>query len=236
MCLHKCCNMFSIHSAKLNDNIHCVLLCVSDMSERVGNTCNVLCSGTYLPTVNSTVDTDRQVQPSTAPEACWTMQPVLLRGSNTLKGIKTEPVTDINFTKYQSVAVTDSIDDMKSGLGNGSDVWNCGNNDLEAGYAKKRESKSHTDSSDLKIDKCEPTTDMGSLVVVKIEPVTDPDTKTNIKCGPVTDADTATTIQPVDDPAVIKTDTADVSMEPLPPREGHERLPSEPQPADKEVS
>ena len=143
---------------------------------------------------------------------------------------------DINFTKNQSVANTDPVGNIKSEFGNTTDVLNCTNKHSDADSPKKTQAKSQIDSSALRTDNlCEPTTDMGTWVVVKIEPVTDTDIRTNVKCGPVTDADTDTTIQPVDDPAVSKTDTA-VSMEPLPPREGQERLPSEPQPADKEVS
>ena len=68
--------------------------------------------------------------------------------------------------------------------------------------------------------------------VVESEGVTE--TTTIIKREPITDSDSAPTIQPVDDPAVIKTDTA-VSLDSWSPREGQERLPSPPQPAHRQV-
>ena len=68
--------------------------------------------------------------------------------------------------------------------------------------------------------------------VVESEGVTE--TTTVIKREPITDSNSAPTIQPVDDPAVSKTDTA-VSLEPWSPREGQERLPSQPQPTDRQV-
>ena len=108
------------------------------------------------------------------------------------------------------------------------------------------------------IVKSETDSDTDTQGIVKSGTDTDTDTWTNIGSEAVTDSNTGTAIesdtdtytwtvverdtvrsdtciQPVDDPAVSKTDTA-VSMEPLPPKEGQERLPSEPQPADKEVS
>ena len=187
-------------------------------------------------TANTTVDTDRQVQPPTALEECQTMQPVLLRDSTTVRGIKAEPVTltDTDTSDKQSCTDSDLLESVKRESMDDTDIFKSMNSksDTDIDTSKNTHSKSLTDTGSFK---CEPVTDLDTWLVIKTEPITDIDTRTNSRAGPATDTSTATTIQPVDDPAVSKTDTA-VSMEPLPPREGQERLPSEPQPADKEVS
>ena len=191
---------------------------------------------TQSSTANTTVDTDRQVQPPTALEECQTMQPVLLRDSNTFRGIKAEPVTltDNDTSDKQSFTDSDLLEWVKREFVGDTDILKGMNSDpyTDVVTSKNTHSKSLPDTGSFK---CEPVTDLDTLTVIETEPITDTDTRTNNRAGPATDTSTATTIQPVDDPAVSKTDTA-VSMEPLPPREGQERLPSEPQPADKEVS
>ena len=248
---------------------------------------------TQPSTANTTVDTDRQVQPPTALEACQTMQPALLRDSTTLRGIKAEPVTFMNtdFAQSPSDADTDPAGTTNGEVGISTDSLKSVDNDSDLGMDIPKTTQSVTGPSLSKTVKSEPMADTDTGVVVKFEPetdfdtwahiqrepitdiymwtkvksepITDPDTWRNIKSEPATDpdtwrniksepdtgtgllthiksepdsdTDTPTIIPPVGDPAVSKTDTA-VSMEPLPPREGQERLPSEPQPADKEVS
>ena len=162
----------------------------------------------------------------------------------TCSDIKSEPVTDcVTCSDIKSEPVTDCVtcSDIKSEPV--TDCVTCSDiiGDCDAGTNVKSEPDTDTktvttiqpvdDPAVSKTDvKSECTLDAETQI--KSEAVTCSDT--NTKSEPVTDTDTATTIQPVDDPAVSKTDTA-VSMEPLPPREGQERLPSEPQPADKEV-
>ena len=257
---------------------HCGKWHVSDTTgEWVGNMQGV--PGTQSSTASTAMDTDRQVQPLTAPEACQTMQPVLLRDSTMPNGIKAEPVSfiDAGATKCWSVTDTGPSNSTAREPACGADVLlnRCNNLTADTGCPKNTASNSLTDTNVLQTVKCEPITSADTWTVIKFEPLpdtdscaeneivtdkdtwatiksepfTDADRWTNIKSEPVSDSDTwssskteadtdtntATTIQPMDDPAVVKTDTA-VSMESLPPREGQERLPSEPQPADKEVS
>ena len=191
---------------------------------------------TQSSTVNTTVDTDRQVQPPTALEACQTMRPVLLRDSTTLRGIKAEPVTltDTDISDKQSFTDSDLLEWVKREFVGDTDILKGMNSDpyTDVVTSKNTHSKSLPDTGSFM---CEPVTDLDTRTVIENEPITDTDTGTNSRGRPATDTSTATTIQPVDDPDVSKTDTA-VSMEPLPPREGQERLPSDLQPADKEVS
>ena len=150
--------------------------------------------------------------------------------------IKAEPVTftDTDTSEKQSFTDSGLLDGVKREFVDDTDIFKSMNSDsgIDIDTSKNINFKSLTDTGSFK---CEPVTNLDTWLVIKIEPITDTDTRTNNRAGPATDTSTATTIQPVDDPAVSKTDTA-VSMEPLPPREGQERLPSEPQPADKEVS
>ena len=148
--------------------------------------------------------------------------------------IKAEPVTftDTDTSEKQSFADSGLLDRVKNEFVDGTDILKSMNSDTDIDTSESTHSKSLTDTGSFK---CEPVTDLDTWLVIKIEPITYTDTRTNSRAGSATDTSTATTIQPVDDPAVSKTDPA-VSMEPLSPREGQERLPSEPQPADKEVS
>ena len=198
---------------------------------------------TQSSTASTTVDTDRQVRPLTAPDACQTMQPALLRDSTTLRGIKAEPVTHTETAEKQSVTDTGSSDYINNGFVIKIEPVT----DTDAATDSESEPTSDTDMwADIKN---EPVTDSDTRTTIKREPDTVSYTWTNIKSEPATDADTCTTVKfepspdvntsrtfdPVDDAAVCKTGCA-VSMEPLPLWDGQERLSSEPQPADREVS
>ena len=107
-----------------------------------------------------------------------------------------------------------------------SDSWNSAQ--TEQNEAKEAFKK--TKCEPLRCDDIQGNSQCGA--VIESEGVTE--TAIVIKREPITDSDSAPTIQPVDDPAVIKTDTA-VSLDSWSPREGQERLPSPPQPAHRQV-
>ena len=83
-----------IHSKTTSLPVVCSLLSVADTTgEWTSNIWGGLGSVTQSYEVDTTVNTDRQVQWLTAPAACEIVQPVLPGDSNTFRSIKAEPVT-----------------------------------------------------------------------------------------------------------------------------------------------
>ena len=145
--------------------------------------------------------------------------------------VKSETITDTD-TSAVSTGETNTDTDMRV------IVKSEANTDTDAHAIVKSEKDIDTDTwTNIKSEAVTESstwtvTESNTWTVIKSD--TDTYRWTVVGSNAIPDAHGDTCIQPVDDPAVSKTDTA-VSMEPLPPREGQERLPSEPQPADKEV-
>ena len=212
--------------------IVCSLLSVADTtSEWTSNIWGSLGSVTQSSKVDTTADTDRQVQWLTAPAACEIVQPVLPGDRDTFRSIKAEPVilsdTDIMTILYSKQDIHNhSSDNIDCDIARDPSSWNSVQNEP----IRARDPSNKKNNEPVGCTCIQGSSKYGP--VVESEGVTE--TVAIIKREPITDSDSAPTIQPVDDPAVIKTDTA-VSLDSWSPREGQERLPSPPQPAHRQV-
>ena len=188
-------------------------------------------SVTQSSEVDTTADTDRQVQWLTAPAACEIMLPVLPGDNDTSISIKAEPVTlsdtDIMTILYSKHDIYNhSSDNINFEIARDCSSWNSAQNEpIRATDAPKK-----TNNEPVRCTCIQGSSKSGP--VVESAGVTE--AIEIIKREPVMDADSATTIQPVGGLAVSKTDTA-VSMDSWSPRDDQERLPSQPQPEDRQV-